>query len=106
MLPLSHPNFLSYVEEEDEIHPASCAVEQVLLSQSHRFRALILLGRFLDMGAWAVDLVISDCLFEIAARQTQIHGSCHLVTNLYSLSCSAIYNYGYVVDLGQLIVFE
>lgn len=30
---------------------------QVLLSQSHRFRALVLLGRFLDMGAWAVDLV-------------------------------------------------
>lgn len=30
---------------------------QVLLSQSHRSRALLLLGRFLDMGAWAVDLV-------------------------------------------------
>ncbi len=30
---------------------------QVLLSHSHRFRALVLLGRFLDMGAWAVDLV-------------------------------------------------
>lgn len=30
---------------------------QVLLSQSHRFRALVLLGRFLDMGAWALDLV-------------------------------------------------
>ncbi|GJM88184.1 hypothetical protein PR202_ga04214 [Eleusine coracana subsp. coracana] len=28
----------------------------VLLSQSHRFRALVLLGRFLDMGPWAVDL--------------------------------------------------
>jgi regulator-associated protein of mTOR len=32
-------------------------VLQVLLSQSHRFRALVLLGRFLDMGPWAVDLV-------------------------------------------------
>ncbi|KAF8748893.1 hypothetical protein HU200_012820 [Digitaria exilis] len=31
-------------------------VLQVLLSQSHRFRALVLLGRFLDMGPWAVDL--------------------------------------------------
>ena len=30
---------------------------QVLLSQCHRFRALVLLGRFLDMGSWAVDLV-------------------------------------------------
>ena len=27
-----------------------CAFLQVLLSQSHRFRALVLLGRFLDMG--------------------------------------------------------
>ncbi|KAK8571454.1 hypothetical protein V6N12_027543 [Hibiscus sabdariffa] len=32
-------------------------VLQVLLSQCHRFRALVLLGRFLDMGHWAVDLV-------------------------------------------------
>jgi hypothetical protein len=31
---------------------------QVLLSQGHRFRALVLLGRFLDMGPWAVDLVV------------------------------------------------
>lgn len=31
---------------------------QVLLSQCHRFRALVLLGRFLDMGPWAVDLVV------------------------------------------------
>lgn len=32
---------------------------QVLLSQVHRLRALVLLGRFLDMGAWAVDLALS-----------------------------------------------
>ncbi|KAL7235495.1 hypothetical protein ACSBR1_018901 [Camellia fascicularis] len=29
---------------------------EVLLSQSHRFRALFLLGRFLNMGYWAVNL--------------------------------------------------
>ncbi|PSS32732.1 Regulatory-associated protein of TOR like [Actinidia chinensis var. chinensis] len=34
-------------------------VLQVLLSQCHRFRALVLLGRFLDMGPWAVDLALS-----------------------------------------------
>ena len=34
-------------------------VLQVLLSQVHRLRALVLLGRFLDMGAWAVDLALS-----------------------------------------------
>lgn len=32
---------------------------QVLLSQVHRLRALVLLGRFLDMGSWAVDLALS-----------------------------------------------
>lgn len=35
------------------------ACPQVLLSQVHRLRALVLLGRFLDMGAWAVDLALS-----------------------------------------------
>ena len=34
-------------------------VLQVLLSQVHRLRALVLLGRFLDMGPWAVDLALS-----------------------------------------------
>jgi hypothetical protein len=38
---------------------------QVLLSQCHRFRALVLLGRFLDMGPWAVDLVISITIRQI-----------------------------------------
>ncbi|XP_024365360.1 regulatory-associated protein of TOR 1 isoform X3 [Physcomitrium patens] len=38
-------------------------VLQVLLSQSHRFRALVLLGRFLDMGAWAVYLALSVGIF-------------------------------------------
>lgn len=31
---------------------------QVLLSQCHRFRALELLGRYLDMGPWAVNRVL------------------------------------------------
>ena len=34
-------------------------VLQVLLSQVHRLRALDLLGRFLDLGPWAVNLVSS-----------------------------------------------
>ncbi|CAM6060131.1 unnamed protein product [Sphagnum tenellum] len=38
-------------------------VLQVLYIQSHRFRALRLLGRFLDMGAWAVDLALSVGIF-------------------------------------------
>jgi len=32
-------------------------VLQVLLSQTHRLRALLLLGRFLDLGSWAVNQV-------------------------------------------------
>ncbi|KAF5189076.1 Regulatory-associated protein of tor, partial [Thalictrum thalictroides] len=38
-------------------------VLQVLLSQCHRFRALVLLGKFLDMGPWAVDLALSVGIF-------------------------------------------
>lgn len=34
-----------------------CICSQVLLSQVHRQRALELLGRFLDLGPWAVNLV-------------------------------------------------
>ncbi len=29
----------------------------MLLSQAHRLRALVLLGKFLDLGPWAVNLV-------------------------------------------------
>ncbi|KAF9595649.1 hypothetical protein IFM89_001550 [Coptis chinensis] len=35
----------------------------VLYSQCHRFRGLVLLGRFLDMGPWAVDLVRASIVF-------------------------------------------
>ncbi|KAL6753623.1 raptor N-terminal caspase like domain-containing protein [Haematococcus lacustris] len=38
-------------------------VLQVLLSTVHRLRALVLLGRFLDMGPWAVDLALSVGIF-------------------------------------------
>ena len=40
----------------------SFSVFQVLLSQVHRLRALDLLGRFLDLGPWAVSLVRVFCL--------------------------------------------
>ncbi|XP_010035968.3 regulatory-associated protein of TOR 1 [Eucalyptus grandis] len=38
-------------------------VLQVLHGQNHRFRALVLLARFLDMGPWAVDLALSVGVF-------------------------------------------
>ncbi|KAL8141036.1 hypothetical protein V2J09_007057 [Rumex salicifolius] len=43
----------------------------VLLSQSHRFKALVLLGRFLDMGQWAVDLALSVGIFPYVLKLLQ-----------------------------------
>lgn len=41
-------------------HPEQLPIVlQVLLSQVHRLKALELLGRFLDLGPWAVNMVIS-----------------------------------------------
>ncbi|TVU27393.1 hypothetical protein EJB05_30002, partial [Eragrostis curvula] len=57
---------------EDKKHPEQLPiVPQVLLSQSHRFRALVLLGRFLDMGPWAVDLALSVGIFPYVLKLLQ-----------------------------------
>ena len=44
---------------------------QVLLSQVHRLRALRLLGAFLDMGSWAVDLALSVGIFPYVLKLLQ-----------------------------------
>jgi len=44
---------------------------QVLLSQQHRVRALILLGRFLDMGPWAVALALGIGIFPYVLKLLQ-----------------------------------
>jgi len=52
--------FESWLEFGSENKPAPMqlpVVLQVLLSQGHRLRALVLLARFLDKGSWAVNLV-------------------------------------------------
>ncbi|ONM20087.1 Regulatory-associated protein of TOR 1 [Zea mays] len=46
-------------------------VLQVLLSQPHRSRVLVLLGRFLDMGPWAVDLALSVGIFPCVLKLLQ-----------------------------------
>ncbi|KAB1224583.1 Regulatory-associated protein of TOR 1 [Morella rubra] len=46
-------------------------VLQVLRSQFHQFRALVLLGRFLDMGTWAVDLALSVGIFPYILKLLQ-----------------------------------
>nr|XP_009800408.1 PREDICTED: regulatory-associated protein of TOR 1 isoform X4 [Nicotiana sylvestris] len=46
-------------------------VLQVLHTQCHRFRALVLLERFLNMGLWAVDLVLSVGIFPYVLKLLQ-----------------------------------
>jgi regulator-associated protein of mTOR len=46
-------------------------VLQVLLSQQHRVRALILLGKFLDLGPWAVNLALSIGIFPYVLKLLQ-----------------------------------
>ncbi|CAE1248564.1 RAPTOR [Acanthosepion pharaonis] len=46
-------------------------VLQVLLSQVHRVRALELLGRFLDLGPWAVSLALSVGIFPYVLKLLQ-----------------------------------
>eukprot|EP01117_Protostelium_nocturnum_P006486 TRINITY_DN2337_c0_g1_i2.p1 TRINITY_DN2337_c0_g1~~TRINITY_DN2337_c0_g1_i2.p1 ORF type:complete len:1347 (+),score=433.49 TRINITY_DN2337_c0_g1_i2:163-4203(+) len=46
-------------------------VLQVLLSQAHRLRALVLLAKFLDLGSWAVNLALSVGIFPYVLRLLQ-----------------------------------
>ncbi|KAI9719535.1 MAG: hypothetical protein M1828_006164 [Chrysothrix sp. TS-e1954] len=46
-------------------------VLQVLLSQVHRLRALILLSRFLDLGPWAVKLALGIGIFPYVVKLLQ-----------------------------------
>ena len=52
----------------------TCDWLQVLLSQAHRLRALDLLGRFLDLGAWAVHLALSVGIFPYVLKLLQSSG--------------------------------
>ncbi|KAI0714649.1 hypothetical protein C8Q76DRAFT_795507 [Earliella scabrosa] len=49
-------------------------VLQVLLSQPHRLRALILLSQFVDLGPWAVHLALTIGIFPYIARLLQAAG--------------------------------
>lgn len=44
---------------------------QVLLAQSHRLKALELLGRFLDLGPWAVNLALNVGIFPYILKLLQ-----------------------------------
>jgi len=49
--------WLEFGTEEKKPPEQLPIVLQVLLSQQHRQRALVLLGKFLDLGYWAVNQV-------------------------------------------------
>ncbi|ABO96460.1 predicted protein [Ostreococcus lucimarinus CCE9901] len=63
--------WLEYGSENDAPPEQLPIVLQVLLSQSHRLRALILLGRFLDLGLWAVELALSVGIFPYVLKLLQ-----------------------------------
>lgn len=56
--------WLNYATKDKHDRPEQLPVIlQVLLSQPHRLRALILLKKFLDLGPWAVQLALSVYIF-------------------------------------------
>jgi regulatory associated protein of mTOR len=77
-----HSNFFAEQLTAFEVYLAQGAVEQkipeqlpvvlqVLLSQVHRLRALILLSKFLDLGPWAVNLALSIGIFPYVLKLLQ-----------------------------------
>lgn len=63
--------WLSYGSEKRNPPEQLPIVLQVLLSQVHRLRALDLLGRFLDLGPWAVSLALSVGIFPYVLKLLQ-----------------------------------
>ena len=63
--------YLSTGPAEDHAPDQLPIVLQVLLSQAHRLRALVLLSRFLDLGQWAVHLALSIGIFPYVVKLLQ-----------------------------------
>lgn len=63
--------WLEFGSEEKESPEQLPIVLQVLLSQQHRLRALMLLGRFLDLGPWAVNQSLSVGIFPYVLKLLQ-----------------------------------
>ncbi|SCZ98962.1 BZ3500_MvSof-1268-A1-R1_Chr7-1g09332 [Microbotryum saponariae] len=86
-LPYEHSNFFSEQLTAFQVwldqgavskrrHPEQLPVVlQVLLSQAHRLRALILLCRFIDLGPWAVNVALSIGIFAYVLRLLQAPAS-------------------------------
>ncbi|KAM9938998.1 hypothetical protein OXX80_001537 [Metschnikowia pulcherrima] len=64
--------WLKYAGSSTKIPPEQLPIVlQVLLSQVHRLRALILLSKFLDLGPWAVYLSLSIGIFPYVLKLLQ-----------------------------------
>jgi len=63
--------YLAQDASEQKIPEQLPVVLQVLLSQVHRLRALILLSKFLDLGPWAVNLALSIGIFPYVLKLLQ-----------------------------------
>lgn len=63
--------WLEFGTEEKDPPEQLPIVLQVLLSQQHRIRALDLLGRFLDLGPWAVNQALSVGIFPYVLKLLQ-----------------------------------
>ncbi|KAF2273663.1 uncharacterized protein EI97DRAFT_460851 [Westerdykella ornata] len=63
--------YLTQGAVEQKIPEQLPIVLQVLLSQVHRLRALILLSKFLDLGPWAVNLALSIGIFPYVLKLLQ-----------------------------------
>ena len=74
--------WLKYGNEERPPPEQLPIVLQVLLSQAHRLKALDLLGQFLDLGPWAVNLALSVGIFPYVLRLLQVK---FRITRTYSL---------------------
>ncbi|KAF2207340.1 hypothetical protein CERZMDRAFT_51226 [Cercospora zeae-maydis SCOH1-5] len=63
----SNPSSVGYAKPPEQLP----IVLQVLLSQVHRLRALVLLSKFLDLGPWAVNLALSIGIFPYVLKLLQ-----------------------------------
>jgi regulator-associated protein of mTOR len=63
--------YLTQDASEHKVPEQLPVVLQVLLSQVHRLRALILLSKFLDLGPWAVNLALGIGIFPYVLKLLQ-----------------------------------
>ena len=64
-------HYLQQGAPKQEVPTQLPVVLQVLLSQAHRFKALLLLSKFLDLGPWAVNLALTIGIFPYVVKLLQ-----------------------------------